>query len=132
MKRGRSTGKPTKAEAARIVAAKEGPCIPCLSWAISGQMDIAEVVVGGDYDHKKSGNIRRGHMQGFCSCGWHHRRLPLGLCGSNWMASFFGPSIMDGSKAFRAAYGTDDELIQLQTMVIELGQDEAVKQWQRS
>lgn len=30
MKRGLSTGKPTKREAERIVACKEGPCIACM------------------------------------------------------------------------------------------------------
>lgn len=131
MKRGRSTGAPTKAEVARIVAAKDGPCIPCLSWAIQGNMRVDDVVIGGDYDHKKSGNIRRGHMQGFCSCLWHHRRDPCGVSFDS-ITIYLGPSLLDGSKLFRESYGTDDELIELQTLVIELGQDEAVKRWQRS
>jgi hypothetical protein len=74
--------------------------------------DIAD---GGDYDHKKSGNVRRGHKFGFCGCGWHHR----GLVGDGWtrpqMRAHFGPSLTDGSALFARTYGTDDELIQLQT-----------------
>ena len=33
MKRGRSTGKPTREEEARIVACKSGPCVACEIWA---------------------------------------------------------------------------------------------------
>jgi hypothetical protein len=115
MRSGRSTGKPTKAEAARIVAAKEGPCIPCLVWSRMGHMPEMDVEIGGDYDHKKSGNVRRGHMKGFCNCAWHHRRVP----GEGWthaqMTAHFGPSLMDGSRLFHATYGSDDDLIALQT-----------------
>lgn len=118
MKRGRSTTTPTKEEEARIVAAKFGPCMPCLSWARAGNMPMHDVAIGGDYDHKKSGNIRRGHMFGFCSCKWHH----FGHPGEGWtipqMREHFGPSLMDGSRLFHAAYGGDDELIALQTEVL--------------
>lgn len=118
MKRGRSTGKPTKAEAARIVDSKEGPCIPCVVWAALGNMDAADIADGGDYDHKKSGNVRRGHAAGFCSCGWHHR----GLVGEGWtrdgMRNHFGPSLTDGSRLFHNTYGSDDHLIALQTALL--------------
>jgi len=121
VRRGRSTTTPTQAEAARIVAAKEGPCIPCLVWAMAGHMPLADVMQGGDYDHKKSGNIRRGHLFGFCACKWHHSRHP----GEGWthaaMRAHFGPSLMDGSRLFRDTYGTDDELIEVQTDIIERG-----------
>lgn len=119
MKQGRSTGRPTKAEATRIVEAKFGRCIPCLAWALAGNMPIWHVMVGGDYDHKKSGNIRRGHAFGFCACKWHHVRHP----GEGWtherMRKHFGPSLLDGSHLFREAYGTNDELIGLQTKELQ-------------
>lgn len=118
MRKGRSTGKPTQAEAARIVAAKEGPCIPCLSWSRLGNMPEEDVEIGGDYDHKKSGNVRRGHLAGFCSCGWHHRRIvPYGWTHAE-MTKHYGPSLMDGSKLFASVYGSDDELIALQTEIL--------------
>lgn len=34
------------------------------------------------------------------------------------MRSLYGPSLMDGSKRFREAYGTDDELLALQERMI--------------
>lgn len=106
-------------ESERIVSSKEGACIPCLVWARAGNMPLTDVMQGGDYDHKKSGNMRRGHMFGFCSCAWHHRRVP----GEGWthaqMTEHFGPSLMDGSRRFRQTYGTDDELIEQQTEIIK-------------
>lgn len=115
MKRGHSTGKPTKAEASRIVAAKwETGCVPCLAWARAGNMPLGDVAECCEYDHKKSGNRRRGHRFGFASCLWHHRRVvPDGWTHAT-MRAHFGPSLMDGSRLFRETYGTDDELIALQ------------------
>jgi hypothetical protein len=104
----------TPAESARVVAAKQLACCPCLVWARMGRMPLADVATQSGYDHKKSGNIRRGHRFGFASCDWHH----LGLVADGWnhahMRSHFGPSLMDGSRLFRDVYGTDNELIALQ------------------
>lgn len=109
----------TKDETARVVESKLGRCMPCLVWAMKGNMPMAHVVVGVDYDHSKSGNIRRGHAQGYGNCCWHHRRVP----GEGWthaqMTAHFGPSLLDGSKRFAETYGTDDYLIQLQTKQLE-------------
>lgn len=121
MKRGRSTGNPTKAEANRIVDSKIGPCIPCMSWARQGKMSWADIAEGGDYDHVKSGNIRRGHLEGYCSCGWHHRRLVPDGWTHKAMTNHFGPSKLDGGKTYAAAYGSEDELIQMQTTMNNQG-----------
>jgi hypothetical protein len=37
-------------------------------------LGAALVVYGCDYNHAKSGNVRRGHAYGFALCTWHHRR----------------------------------------------------------
>jgi hypothetical protein len=112
---GRSTGTPTRAEADRIREAKFGRCIPCLVWARLGHMPAQDVAETGDYDHKKSGNVRRGHAFGYCACKWHHQRHP----GEGWthaqMRAHFGPSLLDGSRLFHDTYGSDDDLIALQT-----------------
>lgn len=108
----------TKAEAARVTAAKSC-CMPCLVWARAGRMPLADVAVECDYNHAKSGNIRRGHGQGYAGCLWHHR----GRVGDGWnhahMRAHFGPSLMDGSRLFHETYGSDDELIALQTAELE-------------
>lgn len=115
MRRGRSTGKPTKAESARIVAAKEGPCMACLVRSDKGLMSFDDVVFGCDYNHAKSGNIRRGHMQGYALCVYHHRKHPIGWYTLKGTELKYGPSLMDGSALFHQEYGSDDELIELQT-----------------
>ncbi len=109
----------TKAEGMRVVASK-CRCMPCLVWARAGNMPMEDVAVECDYDHSKSGNIRRGHGKGFGSCLWHHKRQ---IEADGWthaqMRAHFGPSLMDGSRLFRDAYGSDDELIALQTAELE-------------
>ena len=108
----------TKTELARVLTAKEGPCIPCYVWAHAGNMPLADIAVVNQYDHKKSGNIRRGHRHGFANCDWHHEAIP----GDGWtpkeMRAHFGPSLMDGSRLFHETYGSDDELIALQDQLL--------------
>lgn len=111
--------RPTAAELEHMARCKVGPCIPCLSMYRQGRISEDEVFVGGDYDHKKSGNIRRGHMFGFCSCAWHHRGHPWGALAHAHMRAVWGPSLMDGSRLFRETYGSDDELISLQRRILE-------------
>ncbi len=104
----------TPAERERVTAAKEGPCIPCLVWARAGRMPLADVSMVNQYDHSKSGNIRRGHGKGFASCLWHHQRRVSCDWSHARMRAHFGPSLMDGSRLFHDTYGSDDELIALQ------------------
>lgn len=110
---------PTKAESNRMRDAKEAVCIPCLVWARAGNMPIEHVATQSQYDHKKSGNKRRGHMFGFASCLWHHQ----GRVSEGWthaqLRAYFGPSLMDGSRLFSQTYGSDDELISLQNEVLK-------------
>lgn len=73
---------------------------------------------GCDYHHTKSGNIRRGHDKGFALCIWHHRGMHPEHYRAKEMRAHYGPSLMDGGKAFREAYGDDDSLIELQTKLI--------------
>jgi hypothetical protein len=103
-----STKKPTKAEAARMAALKHMTCIACaegyqrklyglVSWAPS------------EVHHLLSGNKRRGHMFTIPLCPYHHRGqsvLPYKRA-----AELMGPSLARSSKAFRATYGSDDELL---------------------
>lgn len=115
MKRGRSTGEPTKREAERIVACKEGPCCACHVWE---QKTGRSIHGGNDFHHMKSGNLRRGHRFGIGLCAWHHRMVPLDGYRTTEMSAYYGPSLMEGGKAFRQAYGTDEELLALQDQLI--------------
>lgn len=108
---------PTKSEAEHMSRCRAGPCIPCIVRLRQGFIDESDVFVGVTYDHKKSGNIRRGHLCGFGSCAWHHLGHPLPA----WLRGpdAYGPSLTDGSRLFRATYGSDDELIDLQRRINE-------------
>ena len=116
MKSGRSTGSPTKAEAARIVASKEGPCMACEVRRESGLTGCDEE--GCDYQHMKSGNIRMGHMYGYALCAWHHRRVPLDGMTPKEMVAEYGPSLLDGGKTFASAYGSEKELWERQNKIL--------------
>lgn len=108
----------TEAQVERVEEAKT-LCIPCLVWAMRGQMPLAHVARCCDYNHTKSGNIREGHSRGYAGCLWHHR----GRVSNGWThrrtREHFGPSLMDGSRLFERTYGTNDELIEIQNHVLE-------------
>jgi hypothetical protein len=110
----------TKAEASVVMDAKEAKCIACLVWAEKGNMPFEDVAVCCDWNHAKSGNIRRGHDKGYAGCLWHHR----GRVGDGWnhahMRRHFGPSLMDGSRLFHETYGSDDYLIERQKQLLGL------------
>jgi len=111
---------PNKEEAARIVLAKTGPCMACLALLQQQLLEPELVVYGCDYNHAKSGNLRRGHFFGFALCVWHHRRIPMEGSTFATMRQIYGPSLMDGSRTFHETYGSDDELIANQTYINEL------------
>lgn len=116
--------RPTKQESEYIVNAKLGHCIPCLVRA--EKADCPEgfyPTLHGDFHHTKSGNLRRGHMYGYCNCPWHHRQVPDFGCTVKEMRAWYGPSLMDGGKVFRDYYGTDDELIARQREYLGLPAD---------
>lgn len=126
MKRFRSSRRPgnramTQAERGVVRDAKEAKCIPCLVWAEAGNMPLSDVANCCDWDHSKSGNIRRGHRHGFASCLWHHRRrIEVDGWTFERMRAHFGPSLLDGSRLFHETYGSDDYLISRQRQLLGL------------
>lgn len=122
MKQGRSTSTPTKAEAARIVAVKElGICMACE--VLRGVGLSGSDAEGVDFHHLKSGNIRRGHMFGVGLCTWHHRRYPFEAMTCKQMVILFGPSLLDGGKAFAGVFGNDEELLERQNQLLGEGDE---------
>lgn len=111
---------PTREEVARIELAKTGPCMACLALLQQQLLEPELVVYGCDYNHAKSGNLRRGHVFGYALCKWHHMRHPLEGNTFATMRQIYGPSLMDGSRTFHETYGSDDELIANQTYINEL------------
>lgn len=115
MKRGRSTTTPTREESAWLVAVKEGPCLACLIFT-------GKKYRGCDAHHLLSGGRRIGHLATIGLCLFHHRGVPHPHYSASMTREIFGPSLMDGSKLFRAAYGTDAELLALQKQVLGVPQ----------
>lgn len=102
----------TDAELELTERAKRGPCIPCLIQheAHPELLSRNEVSRWNEWDHHKEGNLRVGHLWGWASCQWHHRRIaPAGKFEA--YTRKYGPSLMDGSAAFYAYYGSPYELI---------------------
>lgn len=97
-----------------VMEAKFGPCMACLVRSMKNLMVSDRIVYGCDFNHCKSGNIRRGHLEGFACCPWHHRAVPIVRDSPLATLTIYGPSLMHGGKTFAEAFGGDNYLIQLQ------------------
>jgi hypothetical protein len=108
-----STGNRTKAEQARFNKIKDmGLCMACYQ---DGNKEPQYVEI----HHFLSGNKRIGHMATAGLCEWHHRgATDFGLHFIDYTEAY-GPSLANGSKPFRARYGTDKELLALQNALLE-------------
>lgn len=100
-----STGKPTKAEQARMDAMIELGCIACILEGVGSS-------VSPEIHHFLSGNKRRGHMFSAPLCCWHHRAEPFYGYSMAECLETFGPSFHKHTRAFRIRYGRDDDLIE--------------------
>lgn len=100
-----STGKPTKAEQARLDRIHAMPCLPCEKECIEQPMPTeAHHLVD-----KGTRALSGGHMATLPWCGWHHRgELPVGFS-SKEMHIIYGPSFARNKREFVATYGTERE-----------------------
>ena len=107
-----STGTPTKSEQKRMTAMKDmGQCVACYQRGIHGRGYI-------EIHHLLSGNRRIGHLASVSLCCYHHRAVtPDGMSRAE-AEHTFGPSLANGSKPFRAEFGTDKELLDLQNALL--------------
>lgn len=116
MKRGRSTGNPTRAEAAWIDAVKRAGCLCCIARGYRHDPDGPLV----EAHHLLSGGIRRGHLHTVGLCAWHHRGrlIVTGWTHAQHRAQL-GPSLAEGSVPFRDAFGDDDALMAAQKRLLD-------------
>lgn len=122
MRRGRSTGNPTKAESEWLLLVKTTGCICCESEGFRHDTDGPMV----EAHHLLSGGIRRGHMHTVGLCPWHHRsRLVVEGWTHAQHRARLGPSLAEGSVPFRKWYGDDDRLMAMQLALIERRQGRA-------
>lgn len=125
----------SKLERAHMGRCKRGPCVPCLVGVSVGLVDPADACRGGESDdghdlpmmefnHCKRGNMRRGHLEGFATCLWHHhgsqQLYRLGL-GKEEARARWGPNLFDNAKEFHATFGSDDDLIAVQDWWLQTG-----------
>lgn len=99
-----STGKPTKAQAARFDKLQLLGCIACRK-----RHGIARYPV--DLHHQISGSRRRGHDFVVPLCKWHHVGHTEGGLKAAQMMAYHGPSFGLTPKMFRLHFGRDDELL---------------------
>lgn len=111
MKQGRSTGAMTLVERAWVDDVKRAGCILC---AILG-FHQEEGAPLAEAHHLLSGGIRIGHLATVGLCAWHHRgQLIIPAWNRAMHRSELGPALSDGSVPFRAQWGNDTALMQLQ------------------
>lgn len=116
MKRGRSTGNPTKAESAWIDTIKRAGCICCQARGFKHDQDGPAV----EAHHLLSGGIRRGHSETVGLCAWHHRgRLIVEGWSHADHRERLGPSLAEGSVRFHVHFGDDDKLQCMQRDLLE-------------
>lgn len=117
MRNSRSTGKPTAAEEAWIIAVKRRGCQCCIAKGWEHDPDGPMV----EAHHLLSGGIRRGHMHTVGLCAWHHRgQRMFGYWTAAEHRDQLGPALSDGSVPFHAEFGDDDELMRRQRELLGL------------
>lgn len=86
------------------------PCIACIieDCEQPNRTEEHHLNLGGN-----AGQKRRGDEFSIPLCGWHHRAEPIHDLSKSQMTSACGPSLASNSKDFRAAYGSDDSLLDI-------------------
>lgn len=121
--------RPTKAEQARMARLKEMPCMACHQLSIVPELEkvwstffgsvFGSVCGPTEVQHLIRGNKRRGHMATIPLGAWHHRGIPQEGFSADDMKLIWGPSLARSSKAFHAAFGSDDELLARTNKLLE-------------
>ena len=96
-----------KAREHRFRRLKEMGCIASFIDGMPGvPPEIHHLNLGG-----KAGQKRRGDEATIPLSRWHHRGIPAQGMTAAQMTELYGPSLAHNSRAFRARYGSDDELL---------------------
>lgn len=112
-----STGKPTKAEQARLDALHDMPCIACeieADWAKQrGETPLSQPM-RTEAHHLTDKGYRShsgGHMATIPLEGWHHRGELLYPLSEREMKQLYGPSLALHKREFKATYGSERDLL---------------------
>lgn len=110
----RSTGKPTKAQAARMEAMHAIGCVACHLDKRLRQCGDTQI------HHFLRGGKRIGHDATVPLGSWHHTGIADGTANAQMLA-VYGPSFHRHTRAFRERYGTDAELVDKVNEIINAG-----------
>lgn len=102
-----STGKPTKAEQARLDRIHAMPCIAC-------EKERCRQPLRTEAHHlvdKGTRILSGGHMATLPLCGWHHRGEKEYPLTQKEMHLIYGPSFALHKREFIATYGAERELL---------------------
>lgn len=117
MKKGRSTKTPTPEEAERLREIGELGCIACRLWGMTHHVDQCE------RDHLNVGGLagmkRRGHMYTIGLCPWHHRGETFKGKNVEECRLELGPSEHHHKVEFLKVFGSFDELLETQNLMLE-------------
>lgn len=116
MKAGGHAKPPTGPERDRIATLKALGCICCSLNRAAGRPTLP--LGSAEAHHLLSGGRRRGHRYTIGLCPWHHRAIPPYAVRTQALIQQFGPSVATGSRAFHAAYGSDDALLEYQDALL--------------
>jgi hypothetical protein len=110
----------TKAQKQRWAAARVRGCVACHLNLVEKGLARASYANDLEIHHLLSGGRRRGHDETICLCTYHHQgaRLPYPDHGYEEHADAFGPSFGREPRRFREVYGTDDQLLAYQEIMI--------------
>jgi hypothetical protein len=121
MKRGRSTGTPTKAQIERFEAIHRLGCVACRMRGLVRPTEVHHMTIGGRHGQK-----RRGHDETIGLCEYHHRGVFPEGWGKEQTLSRLGPSYAREPRRFREVFGQDDALLQNQNdLIARLGAEAA-------
>lgn len=109
----------TQEEQARFDAIKTGNCMACMQRGIDvSRQGLVQV------HHLLSGSRRIGHMATVGLCYWHHLGGPYWGMTHEEMRDHYGPSLAEGSRPFRAEFGSDAELLEMQDGILGVAEVE--------
>lgn len=121
MKRGRSTGNPTKAQQARHDRIREaGDVVAYMRGLGFVPCELHHLTTGGRHGQK-----RRGHDFVVGLNPWSHRGVPFNGLSAQQCEAMFGPSYAREPVRFRALIGSDEKLLSVQAEMLGESQENA-------
>lgn len=113
-----STGKPNREEERRLQRIQEIGCVACYRRGFRGTpCDINHIAKGGRRQGKIKFGRHEGHKHTFGLCPWHHRGYAL-TAPQEVLERTLGPSMARSPAAFRAEFGSSDELLEYQELLL--------------